>query len=73
MQNRKGIRSYKAIALTKVFPKWYASCIILRLEQELEGTARGRLEGNKLTTPAGDGKQTWYKNTGNGRRTELPC
>ena len=35
---KKGIRSYRAIALTSVFSKWYASCIILRLEQERETT-----------------------------------
>ena len=30
---KKGIRSYRAIALTSVMSKWYASCIILRLEK----------------------------------------
>ena len=30
----KEIRSYRAIALTSVMSKWYASCIILRLEKE---------------------------------------
>ena len=33
---RKGIRSYRAIALTSVMSKWYASCISLRLEKEKE-------------------------------------
>ena len=32
----KGIRSYRAIALTPVMSKWYASCILLRLEKEKE-------------------------------------
>ena len=32
----KGIRSYRAIALTSVMPKWYASCILIRLEKEIE-------------------------------------
>ena len=32
----KGIRSYRAIALTSVMPKWYASCVLLRLEKEKE-------------------------------------
>ena len=32
----KGIRSYRAIALTSVMSKWYASCIFLRLEKEKE-------------------------------------
>ena len=31
---KKGIRSYWSIALTSVMSKWYASCIILRLEKE---------------------------------------
>ena len=31
-----GIRSCRAIALTSVMSKWYASCIILRLEREKE-------------------------------------
>ena len=30
---KKGIRSYRAIALTSVMSKWYASCILLRLEK----------------------------------------
>ena len=30
----KGIRSYRAIALTSVMSKWYVSCILLRLEKE---------------------------------------
>ena len=30
----KGIRSYRAIALTSVMSEWYASCIFLRLEKE---------------------------------------
>ena len=30
----KGIRIYRAIALTSVMSKWYASCILLRLERE---------------------------------------
>ena len=32
----KGIRSYRAIALTSVMSMWYASCILLRLEKEKE-------------------------------------
>ena len=32
----KEIRSYRAIALTSVMSKWYASCIMLRLEKEKE-------------------------------------
>ena len=30
----EGIRIYRAIALTSVMSKWYASCILLRLEKE---------------------------------------
>ena len=33
---KKGIRSYRAIALTSVMSKWCASCIILFLEKEKE-------------------------------------
>ena len=32
----KGIRSYRAIALTSVMSKWFASCILLFLEKEKE-------------------------------------
>ena len=32
----RAIRSYKAIALMSVMSKWYASCILLRLEKEME-------------------------------------
>ena len=32
----EGIRSYRATALTPVMSKWYASCILLRLENEKE-------------------------------------
>ena len=39
---------YRAIALTLVMSKWFASCIIVRLEQErtrkMEETTRGRIE-----------------------------
>ena len=34
--SKKGIRSYRATALTSVMSKWYASCTILRLEKEKE-------------------------------------
>ena len=39
---KKGIRSYRASALTSVMSMWYAACIILRLEneKELEAVAR---------------------------------
>ena len=33
---KKGHRSHRTIALTSVMSKWFASCIILRLEQERE-------------------------------------
>ena len=42
---KKGIRSYRAIALTSVMSKWFAACVILRLERErvcrMEALARG--------------------------------
>ena len=34
IESKKGIRSQRAIALTSVMSKWYASCIVLRLEKE---------------------------------------
>ena len=33
---KKGIRSYRAIALSSVMSRWCASCVILRLEKEKE-------------------------------------
>ena len=33
---KKGFRSFRAMALTSVMSKWYASCILLRLEKEKE-------------------------------------
>ena len=33
---KNGVRSYRAIALTSVMSKWYASCFILCLEKERE-------------------------------------
>ena len=33
---KKGIRSYRAIALKSVMSKWYASCLFLRIEKEEE-------------------------------------
>ena len=35
-ETKKGIRGYRAIALTSVFSKWFASCLILRQQQERE-------------------------------------
>ena len=32
----KGIRSYRTLALTSVMSKWYATCIILRMERVRE-------------------------------------
>ena len=33
---KKGIRSYRSIALTSVMSKWFATCVILRLEKDKE-------------------------------------
>ena len=49
-RTKKEIRSYRAIALTSVMSKWYASCIILRLQEgkEPEGCKKlhvGRIDG----------------------------
>ena len=54
----KGIRSYRAIALTSVMSKWYASCALLRFEKEeeprdVEELAHGSGERDKLPTPTG--------------------
>ena len=32
-ETKKGIRSYRAIALTSVMSKWYASCVMMRMER----------------------------------------
>ena len=46
---KKGTRSYRATALTSVMSKWYASCIILRLEKgkekELESCKKSHVGG----------------------------
>ena len=34
---RKGTRSFRSTALTSVMWKWYATCVVLRLEEELDG------------------------------------
>ena len=31
---RKGIQGYRAIALTSVMSKWYASCVMMLVERE---------------------------------------
>ena len=36
LNQKEGINSYRAKALTSVMSKWYATCIILRLEEEKE-------------------------------------
>ena len=40
----KGIISYRAIALTSVMSKWYAACIVLRLENEKKNLQAGRVD-----------------------------
>ena len=42
-ESKKEIRSCRAIALTSVVSKWYASCFILRLEKEKEPESWKRL------------------------------
>ena len=36
VEPKKGNRSYRAIALTLIMSKWFASCVILRSEHESE-------------------------------------
>ena len=76
-ESKKGIRSYKAIALTSVMSKWYASCLILRPEKEKEPESWkklhvGGIEGisQRLQVMMTNLLQ---KNTGIGRMTEVPC
>ena len=56
---KKEIRSYRAIALTSVMSKWYASCVVMRMQKErardLEKTSCWRGQQDKLSTPAGVG------------------
>ena len=72
----KGIRSYRAIALTSVMSKWYASCVLLRLEEEnepekLKSLHMGGVNGiscqhlQVLTT-------NLMQNTGNGKKKGIP-
>ena len=72
---KKGIRSCRALALTSVFSKWYASCIILRLEQERETTNWQKLHVGGLNGTSCQHLQVpiYYKSIGNDRRTELAC
>ena len=55
----KGIRSYRAIALTSVMSKWCASCILLLLEKEkaarkMEEATHWWIGWNKLPTLVSD-------------------
>ena len=66
---KKGIRSCRAIALTSVMSKWYASCIILRLEKEknlrkLEESASWRSRWEKLPAFASDDDELTEKTLG---------
>ena len=40
---KKGIQGYRAIALTSVMSKWYASCVVMLLERENEPEAWEKL------------------------------
>ena len=58
----QGIRSCRAIALTSVMSKWYASCILLRLEKEKEPEKWKKLHiggfgWDKLPALASDGEE----------------
>ena len=75
---RREIRSYRAIALTSVMSKWYASCVMMRMEKgesarDLEQTSHGKSQQQRLSTSTGVGHIIFYKGTGNGKRKDLPC
>ena len=53
---QKGIRSYRAIALTSVMSKWYASYIILCLEKEKNQRAGRNWTWEELTEKAAGNK-----------------
>ena len=46
VEPKKGVRSHKATALSSVLSKWYARCVVLRMERVgtrgMEEAARGR-------------------------------
>ena len=70
----KGIRSYRAIALTSVVSKWCASCVLSRLkkekrDREVEELAHGWRERD---TSAFIDDEFIAKNTGNGTKKGTP-
>ena len=46
----KGTRSYRALALTSVMSKWYATCIILRMERAREPEGWEQLHVGGMST-----------------------
>ena len=46
----KGIRSYRALAVTSVMSKWYATCIILRMERAREPEGWEQLHVGGMST-----------------------
>ena len=64
---KKGIRNNRAIALTSVMSKWYASCILLCLEKDKE-LKTGRTD--ILRRVDGISCQIYFKTLGMARRKE---
>ena len=70
------IRSYRAIAMTSIMSKWYASCVLLRREMEkrawkVEELAHGWCERDKLPTPTGVDHEFIAKTLGMARRKKF--
>ena len=74
---KKGIRSYRAVVLSSVFSKWYASCIVLRLESDREPESWKKLHVGGLNGISCQRLQVMATNLlqkhWNGRRKGLPC
>ena len=74
---KKVITSYSAIALTSVMSKWYASCVMMRTEQEKVPETWNRLHMEGVSNTSRHHLQCWshisHKNTGNGKKKALEC
>ena len=73
---KKGIQGYRAIALTSVMSKWYASCVMMLVERELCVGSMGKASGgrhkqHKLPALASDDDQFAAQTLGVARKTDL--
>ena len=65
---KEGIRRCRAIALTSVMSKWYASCVMIRMEKEREPETWKRLHmGGVNKTSSAFGHQSFTKTLGMAR------